>query len=266
MANSLFIGKVYYRFDELPSTNDYARELLAKSRPPEGTVLQAASQSAGRGQFGSHWESAAGQNLTLSVILYPSWLPLSQQFALSQAVALALYDTVSTCMPLNTAAEQPGTESRDTFVRIKWPNDLYLGNRKTAGILIQNTLSNNHLQTSIIGIGLNVNQIVFHSEIPNPTSLALAFGQTFDQDALAESLFENLEIRYLQLKAGQLEQIRTAYHERLYGRGEERLFALPDGRQLQGLILGVLPDGRLRVQHAEAEMAYEMKAIRLLLP
>lgn len=83
MTNTLFIGKVYHRFDQLPSTNDWAAELLAKSKPPEGTVVRADSQSAGRGQFGSRWESVAGKNLTISIILYPRWLEVSAQFYLS---------------------------------------------------------------------------------------------------------------------------------------------------------------------------------------
>ena len=95
MTNTLFTGKVYYRFDELPSTNDYARDLLAKSRPSEGTVVRAASQSAGRGQFGSSWVAEPDANLTLSVILYPNWLKITDQFRLSEAVALAVRDTVS---------------------------------------------------------------------------------------------------------------------------------------------------------------------------
>ncbi|MBK9336717.1 MAG: biotin--[acetyl-CoA-carboxylase] ligase [Lewinellaceae bacterium] len=131
MANTLFIGKVYHRFDALPSTNDYARELLAKSKPPEGTVLRAASQSAGRGQYGSRWLSAAGQNLTLSIILYPKWLQVAEQFRLSEAVALAVRDTVVAALPHASGAG----------VLIKWPNDVYLSDRKIAGILIQNALN-----------------------------------------------------------------------------------------------------------------------------
>ncbi|HRI60574.1 MAG TPA: hypothetical protein PK228_12640, partial [Saprospiraceae bacterium] len=92
MTNTLFIGKVYHRFDELPSTNDWAAELLAKSKPPEGTAVRADSQSAGRGQYGSRWESAAGKNLTISIILYPRWLEVSAQFYLSMAVALGVQD------------------------------------------------------------------------------------------------------------------------------------------------------------------------------
>ena len=97
MENTLFTGKVYHHFDELPSTNDHALELIAlahkgtaKSKPPEGTVVRADTQTAGRGQYGSRWLTQGGQNLTLSVILYPIWLEISAQFYLSMAVALAL--------------------------------------------------------------------------------------------------------------------------------------------------------------------------------
>ncbi len=175
MPNTLFIGKVYLRFDELSSTNDHAAELLApehpshtKSKPAEGTVIRADSQSAGRGQFGSRWESAAGKNLTFSVILYPEWLEIEAQFYLSMAVALAVHNAVCEVYrgPLP--------------VQIKWPNDLYLGDQKMGGILIQNSLSGARIQSSIIGIGLNVNQLHFDPDLPNPVSLASASGHAFD--------------------------------------------------------------------------------------
>ena len=129
MTNTLFIGKVYHRFNELPSTNDWAAALLAKSTPPEGTVVRADTQTAGRDQFGSKWVSNPGENLLLSVILYPNWLLIKDQFYLSMAIALALYDMTG-----------------DAGATVKWPNDLYLGNHKAAGILIQNTVSSATLQ------------------------------------------------------------------------------------------------------------------------
>ncbi len=254
MKNTLFTGKVYYRFDELPSTNDYARDLLAKSRPSEGTVVRADSQSAGRGQFGSKWLTEPGVNLTLSVILYPNWLKITDQFRLSEAVALALLDTVNR-LP-STVNRQPST--------IKWPNDIYLGDRKTAGILIQNTLTGNHLETSIVGIGLNVNQTAFPPEIPNATSLCLATGRTFDLEAVAETLFECLERRYLQLKAGQTEILRAEYREHLLGLGALRNFARPDGSVFSGTIQGVQGDGRLEILGSHGLELFDIKAIQML--
>lgn len=249
MTNTLFIGKVYHRFDELPSTNDWAAELLAKSKPPEGTVVGADSQSAGRGQFGSRWESAAGQNLTLSVILYPDWLEAHAQFYLSMAVALSLRDTV-----------------HGAWCTVKWPNDLYLGNRKAAGILIQNALSGQYLQSSVVGIGLNVNQIQFDPALPNPTSLALFFGKKFDLDEVAGRLFECLERRYLQLKSGHRAVIKAEYEQSLFRIGlSSNFIRTNDNSQFKGIIQGVTEAGRLRVETESGEETFEVKEIRFVI-
>jgi BirA family biotin operon repressor/biotin-[acetyl-CoA-carboxylase] ligase len=254
MANTLFIGKVYRRFDELPSTNDWALELLAKSKPPEGTVVRADKQSAGRGQHGSRWESEAGKNLTISVILYPAWLEAQAQFYLSMAVALALRDLALLLMGGLGGAS------------VKWPNDLYLSDRKAAGILIQNTLSGQHLQASVVGIGLNVNQMEFDSSLPNPTSLALFFGKKIDLGELAERLFMCLEQRYLQLKSGQRAAIKAEYEQSLFRLGEPSKFVrTADGSEFTGIIRGVTEAGRLRLETENEEEIFVLKEILFVL-
>lgn len=262
MANTLFIGKVYLRFDELSSTNDYAAELIAsaafetgnmysKSKPAEGTVIRADSQSAGRGQFGSPWSSAPGKNLTFSVILYPNWLDIGAQFKLSMAVALALHDAVRTLQPTPLP------------IKVKWPNDLYIGACKTAGILIQNNIQGSGIQSSIVGIGLNVNQLDFDPTLPNPTSLALAFGNTFDLNEVAELLFECLERRYLQLKSGQHTVIQSEYESLLFRRGIESIFTqASDGQIFAGIILGVTDTGQLRILTEAGERTFGVKEVR----
>jgi BirA family transcriptional regulator, biotin operon repressor / biotin---[acetyl-CoA-carboxylase] ligase len=249
MSKTLFIGKVYQHFDKLPSTNDYAVELLAKSRPAEGMVIRTDKQTAGRGQFGSRWESADGQNLTLSFVLYPVWLAVTDQFRLSMAVALALYDTVK-------ALDTP------LPVSLKWPNDLYLGAQKVAGVLIQNSIAGQTLQSSVVGIGLNVNQLEFQSDARNPTSLALALGRALDLDALMFSLFECVERRYLQLKSGGHAAIRAEYAAHLYRRGIESDFQKPGGPAFRGILLGVTEAGRLRILTEAGEETFEVKEVR----
>ena len=125
--NTLFIGKVFQHFASLESTNQYAVDLISKSKPIEGTVISTFNQTKGRGQIGSTWESAIGKNITLSVILYPSFLPIQKQFYLNQIVALAVKDLL-----------QAYTSK---VVQVKWPNDVYIHEHKTAGILIQNSVS-----------------------------------------------------------------------------------------------------------------------------
>lgn len=260
MPNTLFTGKVYLRFDELSSTNDYAAELLAaalpsstKSKPAEGTVIRADRQSAGRGQFGSRWESDHGKNLTFSVILYPEWLEVSAQFQLSMAVALAVHDTIGSLY------------SGPLPVRIKWPNDLYIGDRKTGGILIQNSLSGITIQSSIIGIGLNINQLHFDPNVPNPTSLASASGQSFNLDHVMDHLFECLEHRYLQLKTGKAVFIRAAYEALLYRRGVSSNFMETATEQVfSGIIEGVTDAGQLRITTAQGERLFSVKEVRIV--
>ena len=256
MTNTLFIGKVYHRFDELPSTNDWAVELLSKSKPPEGTVVRADSQSAGRGQFGSRWVSSPGKNLTLSVILRPTWLSVSAQFYLSMAVAVALRDLLED--------KVPSTLHLPTL-QIKWPNDIYLNTHKVAGILIQNTLSGQQLQASVVGIGLNVNQMEFDTSLPNPTSMALAFGQYFDLDEVAERLFECLEQRYLQLKSGGGSAIKAEYERHLsLANNPARFVRTADGVEFTGIIRGVTEGGRLRIETDAGEETFEVKELRLI--
>lgn len=255
MTNNLFVGKVYYRFDELPSTNDWAAEFIAKSKPPEGMAVRADTQTAGRGQFGSRWLSAPNDNLLLSVVFYPTWLAVNEQFYLSMAAALALHDTVSSLL---AAPEFP-----PPVCSVKWPNDLYLADRKVAGILIQNSLSGQHLQSSIIGIGLNINQLEFDTALPNPGSLAQALGRSFDLDVVLQQLFEHLEKRYLQLKSGQKEAIKSAYETRLYRKDIPTNFErLSDQTRFEGVIRGVAENGQLLVDTGQVR-PFDLKEIRI---
>ncbi|MFN0214996.1 MAG: biotin--[acetyl-CoA-carboxylase] ligase [Saprospiraceae bacterium] len=269
MSNTLFVGKVYYRFDELPSTNDWAAQIVAqsskpllplegaggrtaKTKPPEGTVVRAANQTAGRGQHGSPWHSSPGDNLLLSIILYPSWLEAQAQFYLSMAVALALKDLAQSL----EISHQP---------TVKWPNDLYLGNRKTAGILIQNSISGSRLQSSIVGIGLNVNQLEFPEDLPHATSLAQVLGKKLNLDALEEQVFECVERRYLQLKAGNRRGIKAEYEENLWQRGTAACFVrLADGLEFEGVILGVTEQGMLRVETGKDVEEFDLKQVGLV--
>ena len=150
------MGQVFEEFEMLPSTNQYAQELLSKSKPVEGTVISAQNQHAGRGQIGSSWEAAPGQNLTLSIILYPQFLAIQHQFQLNQSISLGVRDFIAKYV------QKP--------VKIKWPNDIYVNEKKIGGILIQNTLSGSSIQSTIAGIGINVNQKHFESMLEMKTS------------------------------------------------------------------------------------------------
>ena len=123
----VIIGEHFIHRDRLSSTNAYAAELLSKDKPAEGTVVSTDDQYAGRGQIQNVWESEPNKNISLSIILYPVFLEVRQQFLLNQAISLAVSDSIKEIVPMGT-------------VKIKWPNDIYLNNRKVCGILIQNQI------------------------------------------------------------------------------------------------------------------------------
>ena len=241
-------------FPALPSTNLFALELLSKSKPTEGTVISATDQTDGRGQIGSKWLAQPGKNIALSIILYPFFLKAVQQFSLSQAIALAVRDWMQAIL--------------DKPVHLKWPNDLYIGDRKAGGILIQNSIFGLSLQSSVVGIGINVNQESFDESLPNPTSLKIEAGGTeFDLDLLKNRLYEHIEQRYLQLRNGHTEALAAAYRECLYGLGIPRFFQRPDGSTFRGTITGTTASGLLCIlDETKKETTFDLKAVRFIGP
>lgn len=247
LINTLFVGKVVHEFPSLASTNSYAIDLLAKTKPAEGTVISASFQTAGRGQIGSSWHSDAGHNLLLSIILYPTFLAVRRQFSLTRAIALAVADTVRHFAP-------------PARVAVKWPNDVYLNERKAAGILIQNSLAGGYLQWSVVGIGLNVNQDDFPTELDSATSLRLTTGENFDLTDVRAQLFAHVEQRYLQLRAGDA-SLQTDYLTSLYRLGHRGNFQRADGSPFTGVIEGVGEDGHLLVATNRGLESFGLKEI-----
>lgn len=224
--------------------------MLSEGRPDEGTVISARSQTEGRGQAGASWESEPGKNILLSVIFYPDFVDTSAHFSLNQAVALAVRDLAAGLLA------HP--------VTLKWPNDIYIGDRKTAGILLQTSIKGFRFQYCVAGIGLNVNQTTFSEHLPNAVSPAMLTGQEFDLHEVRENLFLCLEERYLQLRAGQTEAIREEYLRHLYRFDEPALFQRKDGHIFEGRITGVTPQGLLQVRHGQGVSAFDVKEVAFL--
>lgn len=245
--NTLFTGQQLIWLPACPSTNSEAQQLLRENRASEGCTVITDDQFAGRGQRGNQWHAAPGENLTLSVVWLPAFLDAGQQFLLSQAVALAVFDWGATLLQ---ASPQ---------LRLKWPNDLYFGTQKFGGILIENSLSGAKIQSSIVGIGLNVNQR--HFSLPTATSLGALTGRYFQREELAARLLECLEKRYLQLRAGQVGELRRAYLAALYRYQEWHEYEVA-GRRVRGQIVGVEPDGRLAVEIAGAVQRFALQEIK----
>ncbi|MFW5851474.1 MAG: biotin--[acetyl-CoA-carboxylase] ligase [Bacteroidota bacterium] len=156
------IYKNIQHYNEIFSTNTFAYSLMLDEKPPEFTVIIADSQTNGRGQKNNIWVSNPGENLTFSVILYPKHISASHQFVISECISLAIRNVVVQYCPNTT---------------IKWPNDVYVGDSKIAGILIEHVLSSSAIAGSVVGVGLNCNQLQFPHSIPNPTSIKKSTGK-----------------------------------------------------------------------------------------
>lgn len=143
---AVFTGKNLIQLNQTDSTNIHLTQLAQDNNLPEGTVVNAAFQTHGKGQRNNSWEAEKGMNITFSVLYKPHFLPLSKHFLLSKAISLGVFDYLN-CI----CAE----------VKVKWPNDIYVGNKKIAGILIENSIKGNNIYQSVIGIGININQSNF---------------------------------------------------------------------------------------------------------
>ena len=238
LPNTLFIGQQLLFIPACASTNTEAQQLLIKNEATEGCTIVTHRQTQGRGQRGNTWEAEPGQNITLSVILSPTFLAARQQFYLNMAISLAILDLL----------HENGLQQ----AQVKWPNDLFFEDKKLGGILIENTINSHSIQHSVVGIGLNVNQLQFAS--PTATSMANVCGHVLDLEKITARLLELLEKRYLQLRNGHTARLRYEYLQRLYRYQEVHLFRVGQ-EQVQGQIIGVDEDGRLAVE-IEKELRY----------
>lgn len=246
-ANTLFLSKNVVFVPECHSTNALAADLAEGA--PEGTVVITYHQTAGRGQRGNSWQTAPGLNFTLSIIFYPHFLSPAQQFALNIFSSLAVADY------LQRYVYPPGR------VKIKWPNDVMIDNKKACGILIENQITQRYINKSIVGVGLNINQTKF--EHATACSLALVTDLAFDLTEEFERLMEFMEARYLQLKQGKMQHLHEEYLSLLYWRNEMRNFKTAHG-ELEGVITGIDESGKLVVSANEALHCFDLKEITYL--
>ncbi len=222
-------------FDTLDSTNKYCK-LLNPNEVEEFLVVLAATQTDGIGQAGNHWESESGKNLTFSIILKPTFLLAEEQYNLTMAVAVAVHNTVTQLL-------------HEEQVSIKWPNDIYVGDRKICGILTSCQVKCNHISQAICGIGLNVNQTLFPEWVPNPVSLRQTAGREFNLEKVLKTMLEEINSCYEALKTDS-KCIREKYLSLLYRKGVEAWY-LYRGEPTRGTIEGVDPFGRLLLRRSD---------------
>ena len=243
-----------FHFDEINSTNVWLYDKMAENADISDMVAVAAHQTAGRGMDKNRWESEAGKNLLFSIALNVKFLEAENQFKISQAVSVAIVETLSQYV-----------DNQQLF--IKWPNDIYFGDKKLVGMLIQNTIEGQMMGTTIIGIGLNVNQLQFSKDIPNPISLKMITGKDFDLENLLNSLITNIKNAVESLRSEKnREDINSKYISKLYRYQKWAEFVYQN--QVKTLIItGFDKYGRLLLHDKEgAEIVCDVKELQFCQP
>lgn len=212
--------------EECESTNNRLAEIAHQS--PHGTVVITSRQTAGRGQRGNSWEAEPGKNLTFSLLIKPENVAAHDQFYISEAVALGIADSLRRRLP-------------GIPVSVKWPNDIYAGDKKICGILIDNSLSGNNIGHSIAGIGINVNQRQFRSDAPNPVSAIMLTGEEIPLDELLHDTVDSIFRRLSQ----PLDARHADYMTALWRRDGGNYRDAATGEEFHAVITGVAPTGHL---------------------
>lgn len=222
-------SKNIIKLDSIGSTNSY---LAGRAFDlPHATVVSTYNQTAGRGQRGNSWESEPNKNLSFSVLLRPKNIIARQQFYLSEAVSIAIVNTLKRHIP-------------NQKVAIKWPNDIYVNNLKICGILIENTLSGYNITQSIVGVGLNINQLKFLSDAPNPISIIHFTNTEISLESILDEVTDEIISTFDYYDSTQqFDTLHNIYLSMLWRKDGVYPYSTPDGSKFMASITDVAPDG-----------------------
>ena len=232
------------------STNTYLKNLLKEKQVKDLSCIWALSQTQGRGQQGAKWISEPGKNLTFSILKKFENLSSEYHFLLNMEVSLAIFRALKKLYIPDLA--------------VKWANDILSSKKKICGILIENTLHKEQISASIIGIGVNVNQIFFN-DLPNVSSLQKIMGHPFDLEEVLLLICQELEVSLKSLSPTRFETMLDEYHTYLFRKDKPSTFEYPNGERFMGYIRGVSHNGQLQVEQEDALMSsFSLKEIKLL--
>ena len=238
------------QLQRVDSSNNYASLLLSNNEVNTETVVSAQCQEKGRGQQGNYWESKLDKNLAFSLILYTDYLNVEKQFSLSQAIALSIIDLLN---------------DYKIIANVKWPNDILVENKKIAGILVENSIMGHSIVNSIVGIGLNVNQVVFGNFEPKAVSLKMIKNEYYDIQTILNQLLDKVWIRLEQLKKKEFFILKEQYLQNLYGYEKIGKYCA-DGKEFSGTIKDVRPTGELVILAEDnTELYFMFKEVKFII-
>ena len=240
------------RFKNIESTNQYLQRLLDKGIDITDNIVVADFQTSGKGQGSNVWQSEDGMNLLFSIALDMSFLKAENQFLLTQMISVAMIDVLKKYLP-------------EESLFIKWPNDIYFNDKKIAGILIKNEIKGMMLGTSIIGIGLNVNQTYFDKSLPNPISMKMITGKDYDLEGLLLEVYKSTSLQVYKCQSQCQSQCQSSivnsYNHHLYRYNRWALFE-HEGIEKEMMIVGYDRFGRLVLKEKnDREVVCDLKEI-----
>lgn len=234
---SISFGQPHVRLEIAGSTNTYARQLIEANRPEHGTVITSAFQYSGRGQGIHQWESETGKNLLCSYIFYPH-ISVNQLFLLNKMIACAVHQ----CMEKLTGVSE---------LKIKWPNDILIHNRKISGMLVETGIKGEEINYCIAGIGININQEIFGEYHPEAISVKILSGEQTELELVLGILNKSLTDWYEKLKENQ-EEVNDYFSSKLYLMGQEADYTI-QGNRVSATITGADNEGRLLLKTGDGK-------------
>jgi len=239
------------KLDAISSTNLILKEYIKEKKAKHQTVITAEYQTEGRGQMHTHWESEPSKNLLFSMFLVFDNYLIVDQFYLTCAVSLGIYKVLF----------DYGIKD----LSVKWPNDIMAGDQKIAGILIENTLVQDHIKNAIVGVGLNVNQVSFSDYVPNAVSMKNLTGKEMNRENILEKLIDSIVFYLDKLTAGEYHFLKHAYEEVMYKKGKTIMFGNLEGKEFSARILGVSKQGKLLLEEDGIYLKlYDFKEVKFL--
>ena len=240
------------KLDAIDSTNTFLKNLAVNVDLDDFTVASAKHQLSGKGQMGLEWVSEDNKNLTFSVFKRFERFSIENQFCISMIVSLSIHEVLSALRLSN--------------INIKWPNDILSCDKKIGGVLIENKLKDKQIESSIIGIGLNVNQTVFKN-LNQASSLYVNYKKKFDKDNLLKQIVDRLEVNFKKYDFTTLDsinQLHNNYEKLLFNLNQLKPYSLYDGTVFHGVVKGVTKTGKLKLETNGHTKTFDLKEIKFL--
>ena len=222
------------KFNTINSTNSFLKELSSNSPVDDFTVIVTKNQTSGRGQMNTTWSTEGGKNLIFSILIKFNNLLILNQKYLSYAISVGVFEAIN--------------RYNLPKLSIKWPNDILSENDKIGGILIENSLQRNKIQSSIVGIGLNINQENFPEDLPNASSIINKTQQILDLDLVLDIVLKQIEHNINLLKEEKFNLLEEKYLAVLYKKNIPSMFKTSQNDFFVGKIIGVSPIGKLQIE------------------